>query len=103
MISDARGRHVSPGIYTEEKDVTYSVKSLGVTSLGLVGETQKGPAFQNIEIEDWSTFVDYFGGTSTERFKANGRPRYELPYIAKSYLEKTKHSNNIQPLALLQV
>ena len=100
MISDARGRHVSPGIYTEEKDVTYSVKSLGVTSLGLVGETQKGPAFQNIEIEDWSTFVDYFGGTSTERFKANGRPRYELPYIAKSYLEKSKRLNVVRVLGL---
>lgn len=100
MISDARGRHVSPGIYTEEKDVTYSVKSLGVTSLGLVGETQKGPAFQNIEVEDWSTFVDYFGGTSTERFKANGRPRYELPYIAKSYLEKSKRLNVVRVLGL---
>ena len=45
MISDARGSHVSPGVYTEERDVTYSVKSLGITSLGLVGETLYGPAF----------------------------------------------------------
>lgn len=100
MISDARGKHVSPGIYTEERDVTYSVKSLGLTSLGLVGETLKGPAFQNIEIEDWSTYVDYFGGTSTEKFKANGRPRYELPYIAKSYLEKSKRLNVVRVLGL---
>lgn len=100
MISDARGRHTSPGIYTEERDVTYSVKSLGLTSLGLVGETLKGPAFQNIEIEDWSTYVDYFGGTSTEKYKANGRPRYELPYIAKSYLEKSKRLNVVRVLGL---
>ncbi len=100
MISDARGRHVSPGVYTEEKDVTYSVKSLGITSLGLVGETLKGPAFQNIEIEDWSTFVDYFGGTSTEKFKKNGRPRYELPYIAKEYLQKSQRLNVVRVLGL---
>lgn len=100
MISDARGRHVSPGIYTEEKEVTNSVKSLGITSLGLVGETQKGPAFQNIEISDWTEFVDYFGGTSTEKYPANSRPKYELPYIAKSYLEESKRLNVVRVLGL---
>lgn len=100
MISDARGSHVSPGIYTEERDVTYSVKSLGITNLGLVGETLYGPAFQNIEIEDWTSFVDYFGGTSPEKFKGSGLPKYELPYIAKSYLEKSKQLNVVRVLGL---
>jgi len=100
MISDARGGHVSPGIYTEEKDVTYSVKSLGITSLGLVGETLYGPAFENVEIKDWSEFVDYFGGTSPEKFKGNGLPKYELPYIAKSYLEQSKSLNVVRVLGL---
>ena len=100
MISDARGSHVSPGIYTEERDVTYSVKSLGITNLGVVGETLYGPAFQNIEIEDWTSFVDYFGGTSPEKFKGSGLPKYELPYIAKSYLEKSKQLNVVRVLGL---
>ena len=100
MISDARGRHVSPGIYTEEKDVTYSVKSLGITSLALVGETLYGPAFENVEIQNWSEFVDYFGGTSTEKFKDSGLPKYELPYIAKSYLEESKRLNVVRVLGL---
>lgn len=100
MISDARGSHVSPGIYTEERDVTYSVKSLGITSLGLVGETLYGPAFQNIEIESWGDYVDYFGGTSTEKFKGTGMPKYELPYIAKSYLEESKRLNVVRVLGL---
>ena len=99
MISDARNGHVSPGIYTEEKDVTYSVKSLGITSLGLVGETLYGPAFQNIEIKNWTEFVDYFGGTSTEKFNG-GRPKYELPYIAKSYLEESNRLNVVRVLGL---
>lgn len=100
MISDARRGHVSPGIYTEEKDVTYSVKSLGITSLGLVGETLYGPAFENIPIKDWTEFVDYFGGTSPEKFKGTGLPKYELPYVAKSYLEKSKNLNVVRVLGL---
>ena len=99
MISDARGSHVSPGIYTDERDVTYSVKSLGITSLGLVGETLYGPAFENVEIESWSEFIDYFGGTSTEKYK-NGNPKYELPFIAKSYLEESKRLNVVRVLGL---
>ena len=99
MISDARRGHVSPGIYTEEKDVVFSVKSLGITSLGLVGETLYGPAFQNVEISSWGEFVDYFGGTSAEKFK-NGNPKYELPYVAKSYLEESKHLNVVRVLGL---
>lgn len=100
MISDARGGHVSPGVYTEEKDVTYSVKSLGITSLGLVGETVKGPAFQNVPIKDWSEYVDYFGGTSPEKFKGTGLPKYELPYIAESYLRESKNLNVVRVLGL---
>lgn len=100
MISDARGSHVSPGIYTEERDVTYSVKSLGITSLGLVGETLYGPAFQNVEIESWTDFVDYFGGTSPEKFKGSGLPKYELPYIAQSYLQESKRLNVVRVLGL---
>lgn len=90
MISDARGGHVSPGVYTEERDVTYAAKTLGITSLGLAGETVKGPAFQPVLISDWAEFVDYFGGTSPEQFKGNGYPKFELPYIAKSYLQQSK-------------
>ena len=100
MISDARRGHVSPGIYTEEHDVTYSVKSLGITSLGLVGETLYGPAFENIEIKNWSEFVDYFGGTSPEKFKKSGLPKYGLPYIAKSYLEASQRLNVVRVLGL---
>ena len=100
MISDARRGHVSPGIYTEEKDVVYSVKSLGITSLGLVGETLYGPAFENIEIKNWSEFVDYFGGTSPEKFRGSDLPKYELPYIAKSYLEESQRLNVVRVLGL---
>lgn len=100
MISDARGGHVSPGVYTEEKDVLYSAKSLGITSLGLVGETLKGPAFQAIPVTDWADFVDYFGGTSPEKYKGNDLPKYELPYVAKEYLKESKNLNVVRVLGI---
>ena len=100
MISDARGGHVSPGVYTEVRDVTYSTKSLGITTLGVAGETLKGPAFQPISISSWADFVDYFGGTSTIKFKDTGYPKYELPYIAKAYLEESKQLEVVRVLGL---
>lgn len=90
MISNARGKHSSPGVYIEEIDKSYATKSLGITTLGVVGETLKGPAFEPVRISDWSEFQDYFGGTSTEKFIGTGYPKYELPYIAKSYLQESK-------------
>jgi len=90
MISNARGKHSSPGVYIDEIDKTYATRSLGVTTLGVIGETLKGPAFEPVHISDWAEFQDYFGGTSTEKFKGTGFPKYELPYIAKSYLEESK-------------
>lgn len=88
--SNARGIHVSPGVYSREVDMTYAVKSLGITTLGAVGETQRGPAFQPTLIENWRDFVSTFGGTNPEKFKGSQYPKYELPYIAKSYLTESK-------------
>ena len=88
--NSARQTHVSPGIYTKETDLTYAVKSLGITTLGLVGETVKGPAFQPLLIEDWNEYKDYFGGTNPSKFKGSGYLKYEAPYIAKSYLKQSK-------------
>ena len=84
-----RGTHSSPGIYSQFTDLSYAAKTLGVTTLGLVGETLKGPAFEPIMISDYTQFQDYFGGCSAQLFKDSLYPKYELPYIAKSYLSKS--------------
>lgn len=80
---------VSPGVYTSEKDLTYVTKQVGVTTLGLVGETTKGPAFQPIFLSNYDEFKNFFGGLNAKKIKDTGAPQYELPYIAKSYLEKS--------------
>jgi hypothetical protein len=81
---------VSPGVYTSEKDLTFVAQSVGVTTLGLVGETLKGPAFEPILIGDFDEFKTYFGGTSPEKYgDGSNNPKYELPYVAKSYLQES--------------
>ena len=100
MADNARGIHVSPGIYTREIDINYAVRSLGITTLGLVGETLKGPAFQPMDIANWREFQDVFGGTSTEKYKGSQYPKYELPYIAKSYLSESEQLKVVRVLGL---
>jgi hypothetical protein len=79
---------VSPGVYTSEKDLTFVAQSVGVTTLGLVGETLKGPAFEPVLITNFDEFKTYFGSTSPSK-DGNGNPKYELPYVAKSYLQES--------------
>ncbi len=75
----------SPGVKFKEVDLSYVVKNVGITFLGLVGETLKGPAFEPIAIQDKTEFLSRFGAQSTKRF-SNGTLQYQLPYVANSYL-----------------
>jgi hypothetical protein len=77
---------VSPGVYTSERDLSFITSQIGVTTLGLVGETTIGPAFQPIFVSNYGEFNSFFGGQNATKIKDTGAPKYELPYIAKSYL-----------------
>jgi hypothetical protein len=80
---------VSPGVFTSEKDLTFVTRQVGVTTLGILGETPKGPAFEPVFISNYDEFINYFGGLNPEKFKGNGYQKYELNYIAKSFLSQT--------------
>ena len=80
---------VSPGVYTSETDLSFVAQSVGVTTLGLVGETQKGPAFEPIFITNYDEFQTYFGGTLPDKFVNTQIPKYEAAYIAKAYLQQS--------------
>lgn len=95
-----RGTHSSPGIYTQITDLSYAARNLGITSLGLVGETLYGPAFEPIKVSNWDEYVTYFGGTSAEKFKDSQYPKYELPYIAQSYLKASDRLSVCRVLGL---
>jgi hypothetical protein len=80
---------VSPGVYTSETDLSFVAQSVGVTTLGLVGETIKGPAFEPVFITNYDEFQAYFGGTEPVKFVNTQIPKYEAAYIAKSYLQQS--------------
>ena len=80
--------YVSPGVFTSEKDLTFIAQQVGVTTLGVVGETTKGPAFEPIFITNYEEYQTIFGGTNAKIFN-NGKPQYEATYIAKQYLKES--------------
>lgn len=92
--------HSAPGMYFKETVEKPSNKSIGITTLGVAGETLRGPAFQPISIANWREYQTYFGGTSTAKFKGSQYPKYELPYIAKSYLEQSNQLEVVRILGL---
>ena len=87
-MGDSNKVFVSAGVYTSEKDLTFVARSVGVTTLGLVGETLKGPAFEPVLVTDFDDFRTYFGTTNSAK-DADGNPKYELAYVAKSYLQES--------------
>lgn len=80
---------ISPGVFTSERDLTFVQRQVGVTTLGLAGETLKGPAFEPIFVTDYDEYRNFFGGQSPLKERATEQPLYELPYIAKSYLTES--------------
>jgi hypothetical protein len=59
---------------------------LGLTSLGLAGETLKGPAFEPVAISSKDEFKKIFGAQSME--KLGSKYKYLLPYYANSFLDE---------------
>lgn len=68
---------VSPGVFTREQDFSVFASRIGITRLGLVGKTEKGPAFEAIKVSSADEFALRFGGT---------RPDFPLGYVANSFL-----------------
>lgn len=80
---------VSPGVYTSERDLSFVAQSVGVTTMGVVGETLTGPAFEPIFITNFDEFQAYFGGTNPTKYVNTQIPKYEAAYIAKAYLQQS--------------
>jgi len=78
----------SPGLKFKERDLTFVTRNVGITTLGLVGETMKGPAFEPVFVQDAGEFSNRFGNQSVKKFPS-GKLKYELPYVANAYLEES--------------
>lgn len=71
---------VSPGVFTREQDFTIFASRIGITRLGIVGKTLKGPAFEPIKIKTTDDYLLRFGSTD---------PDFPLPYVANSFLAQS--------------
>ena len=76
---------VSPGVYTQEIDDTFSPPP-GAAAIGaaLVGYTKKGPAFLPTTVNSMGQFRERFGGLN---------PEFYMPYAANSYLRNASTLN----------
>jgi len=80
---------VSPGVYTQEQDFSAYASNIGITKLGLVGLTDKGPAFKIVPISSTAQFSATFGGTDIN---------LQLPYVANSFLTQGNQLNVVRVL-----
>jgi hypothetical protein len=78
----------SPGVKFKERDLSFVTRNVGITTLGVVGETLKGPAFEPIYVQDQTQFSQRFGPQSVQRF-LNGQLQFQLPYTANAYLNES--------------
>jgi len=71
-------RIVSPGTFTNERDLTFLPQGIGNIGAALIGSTIKGPAFVPTKLSSFNEFIETFGGLS---------PNSYLPYAVKNYFE----------------
>ena len=94
---------VSPGVFTEEKDLSFLPQGIAGIGAAFIGPTVKGPAMIPTSVTSYSEFVQIFGDTN---------PNLYLPYTAKEYLSnsaqltvvRTLHDDGYElssPLALI--
>jgi hypothetical protein len=69
---------LSPGVFTNEKDLSFLPTGIAQIGAAVVGPTIKGPAFIPTIIESYNDFVATFGDTTTESY---------VPYTVKEYLK----------------
>jgi len=73
----ANERIVSPGVFTNENDLSFLQQGIGQIGAALIGPTLKGPAFVPTVVQGYGEFLTKFGGTFEQSY---------LPYTAKNYL-----------------
>lgn len=70
-------RIVSPGVFTNEKDLSFLPTGISEIGAAVIGPTLKGPAFVPTIIRNFDDFIAKFGGLSETTY---------VPYTVKSYL-----------------
>lgn len=82
--------YISPGVYTEENDLSQYVSDLSATIVAMVGTSTKGPSNSPVLITSAKAYVDIFGQPN---------PSHYLGYAALAYLKQGNklYVNRITP------
>ena len=81
---------VSPGVFTNEKDLSFLPAGIAAIGAAIVGPTLKGPAFVPTVVNNFNDFITKFGGLSETTY---------VPYAVKSYL---KNASTVTVVRILQ-
>jgi phage tail sheath protein FI len=81
---------VSPGVFTNEKDLSFLPAGIAAIGAAIVGPTIKGPAFVPTVVTSFDDFTAKFGGLSEETY---------VPYAVKSYL---RNASTVTVVRVLQ-
>lgn len=85
----ANERIVSPGVFTNEMDLSFLPQGIGNIGAALIGPTLKGPAFVPTLVNGFGDFVTHFGNTYEQSY---------LPYTAKNYLNNAGSATIVRVL-----
>lgn len=83
-------RIVSPGVFTNEKDLSFLPAGIAAIGAAIIGPSLKGPAFVPTVITSFNDFIAKFGGLSEDTY---------LPYAVQSYL---KSASTVTVVRVLQ-
>ena len=81
--------YVSPGVFTQENDLSFVPAGLAQIGAAVIGRTQKGPAFTPTRVTSFSEFRQRFGNLDTN---------FYAPYAAKNYLQNSNILNVVRVL-----
>ena len=84
-------RLVSPGVFTNEKDLSFLPAGIANIGAAIVGPTSKGPAFVPTIVNSFDDFTARFGGLSEETY---------VPYTVKAYLQ---NASSVTIVRVLQI
>ena len=82
---------ISPGVFTQENDLSFLPAGIGAIGAAVVGPTVKGPAFVPTLIRrGFKEYIDYFGDQNPETY---------IPFTVKEYLRNAGSVTVVRVLA----
>ena len=82
---------VSPGVFTNEKDLSFLPAGIAQIGAAIVGPTNKGPAFVPTPVESFNDFKEKFGGLN---------PDFYAPYAVQQYMKNAGRVTVVRVLHL---